>query len=185
MQAVTETGLLFGILLISAPAGALSAALAKIAFAMHDTKSSTVVALFSALAFTLLVPYAAETGGVSGVGWAFSAINWGCTLLLLGYLIFRYRIMPVAEVLRSVGSLVMLGIGVTLPAMAIRALFDLNMPMTPGFALLEMTLAGLIFILVGYVLSRLLAIHESSEIGRYIKWQLQQIPFIKKSVKPG
>jgi hypothetical protein len=55
--------------------------------------------------------------------------------------------------------------------------------MTSGFALLEMTLTGLIFIVVGFGLSRVLGIHESSEIGYYLKWQLQQIPFIKKSGK--
>ncbi|MHB1688298.1 MAG: murein biosynthesis integral membrane protein MurJ [Ignavibacteriaceae bacterium] len=180
MTAVAETGQLFGILLVGAPAGALSAALYKVAFSKQDTKSPTIVALISALAITGLVPHAAETGGANGVAWAFSAITWGSTLIMLGYQIFRYRIMPVWEVLRYFGLLIALCIGVALPVMGIRALFELNAPMMLGFALLEMTLAGLIFIIVGYVLSRLLGIHESSEIWRYIKWQLQQMPFIKK-----
>ena len=180
MAAVAETAQLFGILLIGAPAGALSAALCKVAFSMQDTKSPTIIALISALAITGLVPHAAETGGANGVAWAFSAITWGGTFLMLGYQIFRYRIMPVWEVLRYFGLLIALCIGVALPIMAIRTLFELNAQMTSGFALLEMTLAGLIFIIVGYGLSRLLGIHESSEIGRYLKWQLQQIPFIKK-----
>lgn len=180
MTAVAETAQLFGILLIGAPAGALSAALCKVAFSMQDTKSPTIVALISALAITGLVPHAAETGGANGVAWAFSAITWGSTLTMLGYQIFRYRTIPAWEVMRYFSLLIALCIGVALPVMGIRTLFELNTTMTLGFALLEMTLAGLIFIIVGYVLSRMLGIHESSEIGRYIKWQLQQIPFIKK-----
>lgn len=185
MTAVAETAQLFGILLIGAPAGALSAALCKVAFSMHDTKSPTIVALISALAITGLVPHAAETGGANGVAWAFSAIAWGGTLLMQGYQIYRYRIMPVGDAFRYFSLLIALCIGVALPVMAIRALFELNMPMTFGFALLEMTLVGLIFNIVGYALSRMLGIHESSEVGRYIKWQLLQISFIKKSVKLG
>jgi putative peptidoglycan lipid II flippase len=50
-QALDETGRLFGILLAGAPAGAFAVALNKIAFAMHDTKSPTVFALLSWLAF--------------------------------------------------------------------------------------------------------------------------------------
>lgn len=179
MAAAAEIGQLFGILLIGAPAGALSAALCKVAFSMQDTKSPTIVALISALAITGLVPRAAETGGANGVAWVFSAITWGSTLTMLGYQIFRYRTIPAWEVMRYFSLLIALCIGVALPIMAIRLLFESNTPMTLGFVLLEMTLAGLIFITVGYGLSRMLGIHESSEIGRYIKWQFQQIPFIK------
>lgn len=184
MTAVAETSQFFGILLIGAPAGALSAALCKVAFSMQDTKSPTIVALISALAITGLVPYAAETSGANGVAWAFSAITWGGTLTMLGYQIFRYRIMPVREVTQYFGLLIALGIGVALPVMAIRALFELNSSMTSGFALLEITLACLISIIVGYGLSRMLGIHESSEIWHYIKWQLQQFHFIKKKTLP-
>ncbi len=180
MTAVAETGQLFGILLIGAPAGALSATLCKVAFSMQDTKSPTIVAFISALAITVLVPHAAVTGGANGVAWAFNAITWSSTLIMLGYQIFRYRIMSIWATMRYSSLLLVVCIGVAFPIMAMRDLFELNMPMTSGFALLEMTLAGLIFIFVGYVLSRMLGIRESSEIGRYIKWQLQQMPFIKK-----
>jgi len=181
MQAIAETGLLFGILLVGAPAGALGGVLGKLAFAMHDTKSPTVIAMLSALAITGLVPYAAETGGVSGVVWVFSAVSWGGTLLLLGYLISRYRIMAVADVLRSGGLLLVLCVGVALPAVVIRAMFDWYTAMSFGSALLEMALSGSICMIAGYVLSRILGIHEASEIARYIKWQLQQIPFLRNS----
>ncbi len=181
MTAVSETGQLFGILLIGAPAGVLSVVLYKVAFSMQDTKSPTIVALISALAITGLVPHVAETGGANGVALALSAITWGGTLLMLGYQIFRYQIMRVWEVLRYFGFQIALCIGVALPVMTIRVLFELNVPMTLSFALLEMTLAGLVFIIVGYGLSRLLRIHESSEIWRYIKWQLRQISWNKKT----
>jgi len=181
ITAVAETAQLFGILLVGAPAGALSAALYKVAFSMQDTKSPTIVAIISALAITVLVPHAAETGGANGVAWAFSAITWRSTLIMLGYQIFRYRITPLWEVLRYFSLLSTLCIGVALPIMAIRALFELNMPMMLSLALLEMALAVLTFIIVGYGLSRILGIHESSEIGRYIKWQLRQIACIKNT----
>lgn len=184
MTAVAETAQLFGILLIGVPAGALSAALCKVAFSMHDTKSPTVVALISALAITIFVPYAAKTAGATGVAWVFNAITLGSTLLMMGYQILRYRIMPVWEALRYFCLLIALCIGVAAPVMAIRALFEFNMPMLPGFALLEMTLAGLIFIVVGYSLSRMLGIQEPAEIGSYIKWQLQKICFFKINRHP-
>lgn len=183
MLALAETGQLFGILLIGAPAGALSAALCKVAFSMRDTKSPTIVALISTLAITVVVPHAAEAGGANGVAWASSAIIWGSALTLLGYQIFRYRIMPIGEVFLYFFILMALCIGMALPVMAMRALFDLNIPMMPGFNLLEMLLAGLVYIVVGYGLSRILGIHESFEIWCYIKWQMQQIPFVKRFEK--
>lgn len=179
MAAVDEIAHLFGILLIGAPAAALSAALCKVAYSMHDMKSPTIVALISALAITGLIPHAAETGGANRVAWAFSMIAWGSALIMLGNHIFRYRTMPAWKVIRYFSLMMALCTGVALPIMAIRLLFESNTPMTLGFFLLEMTLVGLIFILVGYGLSRLLGIHETSEIGRYIKWQLQQIPLVK------
>lgn len=182
IMAVAETGQLFGILLIGAPASALSAALSKVAFSMQDTRTPAIVALISASAITALVPHVAETGGSNGVVWAFSAITWGGTLLMLGYQILHYRIMCVREVLRYFSLLMVLSVGVTLPVIAVRTLFESNVSMTPGFTLLETILAGLMFIVVGYFSSRLLGIHESSEIGNYIKWQIQQLPFIKKSI---
>lgn len=175
MTTVSETAQLFGILLIGAPASALYATLCKVAFSMHDTRSPAVVAFFSALTMTWLIPYAAETGGANGVMLVFGAITWGVALSMLGYQIFRYRIMPIVGVIQFFSLLLVLCIGVTLPIMAIRTLFELNAPMTSGFALLETTLAGLIFILVGYGLSRLLGIHEASEMVRYINWQFQQM----------
>lgn len=183
MTAVAETAQLFGILLIGAPAGALSAVLCKVAFSMQDTKSPTIVTLISALAIAELVPHAAEIGGASGLAWAYSAITWGGTLLMLGYQILRYRIMPVWEGLRYVGQLIALCIGVALPIVAIRVLFELNLPNNSILALLELTLVGLIFILVGFGLSRLLGIYESAEIGRYISWQLRQISYSKNTGK--
>jgi putative peptidoglycan lipid II flippase len=179
--AVSETGLLFGILLFGAPAGALSVALSKVAFAMHDTKSSTALALLSAAAFTLLLPHAAERGGAPAVAWVYSAIIWGCALLLLGYLIARYRVMPVAGVLRSGGLLAALGIMAALPVMAVRALFALYAPLPFGLALLEMALSGLVFMAAGLALSRALGVGEAAEIVRYIKWQLRQIPAFNKA----
>ena len=185
ITAVTETAQLFGILLIAAPAGALNAALCKVAFSMHDTKSPTAVALISALAITGMVPYAATVSGADGVALAYGAIIWGSTLLMLGYQIFRYRIMPLMGILRYLSTLMVLCIGGVLPVMAIHLLFELNTKMTFAFALLEVTLAGLVFIMVGYALSRLVVVHELNEIWCYIKWQFQQIPFIKNSVKSG
>lgn len=184
MTAVTDTSQIFGILLTGAPAGALSAILSKIAFSMQDTKSPTVVALISALALMVLVPHASEISGVSGVAWAFSAIAWVSTLLMLGYQIFRYRIIAAGEAWRYVGLLMLLCIGLALPLMAMRHLFELNMPVTFGFALLEMILVGLMLVGVGYKLSQMLQIRESSEIGHYIKWQIQQIPYIKTLSNP-
>ncbi|MHB1407408.1 MAG: hypothetical protein ACYCV0_17685 [Desulfitobacteriaceae bacterium] len=60
-----------------------------------------------------------------------------------------------------------------------RALFELNTPMTLGFALLEKTLAGLIFISVGYGLSRMLRIPESSKIGGYINGNFSECLSLK------
>lgn len=181
LEAVAETGFLFGILLIGAPAGALSVALSKVAFAMHDAKSTTVVALFSALAITALVPYVAGTGGVSGVVWVYSAISWGCALLILSYLIAHYRIIATGEIFRYAGLLIVLCVGVALPAMAVRALFEFYAPMSFSSVLLEMMLSSLICIVAGFVLSRMLGVHEASEIASYIKWQLQQIPLVNKA----
>lgn len=173
--AIAETGLLFGILLVSAPAGALGAVLGKVAYSMHDTKSTAAVALLSALAITALVPYAAKTVGVSGVAWAFCAISWGSTLLMLGYLIGRYRVITITEVSRYVSLLSVLCIGGALPVIAIRALFELYAPLSFSFALLELMVSALIFVIVSYALSRMFGIHESVDISRYIKWQLQQL----------
>lgn len=180
MAAVAETGLLFGILLIGAPASAVATTLGKVAFSMHDTMSSTAIALFTALAITALVPHAAEVAGVAGVVWVFSAISWGGTLLLLGYLIIRYRIISVRDILRYAGLLVVLCIGVALPVIAIRALFESYAPLSFSFALLELMLSGVISIVAGYALSQMLGVHESAEIARYIKWQFQQLAVTKK-----
>ena len=174
-RAVAETGQLFGILLVGAPAGALNAALCKVAFSMQDTKSPMVVALISALAITALVPHAAVSGGANGVAWVFSVISWGGVLLMMGYQIFRYKIMLVFEVVRFFGTLTALCAGLALPVAAIRDLFELNKLITPGFALVEIALEGIIFIIVGYGLSRMLGIHEASEMVRYINWQFQQM----------
>lgn len=183
--AMSDIRVLFGILLIGAPANALGVALSKVAFSMHDTKSPTIVAFISALAISILVPYAAGAWGAIGVAWASSAIAWGVTLTMLGYLIARYRIVSVWEVLRYSIRLAVLSVGVAMPAIAIRALSEPDMPSTFGSALFEMTVAGLIAVVAGYVLSRILGICEPHEIGRYIKWQLLQIPFIKNPSAPN
>lgn len=183
MAALADISKIFGILLIGAPAGALGATLSKVAFSMQDTKSPTVVALITALSITALVPYAAAVGEAIGVAWASNAITWGSTLIMLGYQIARYRIISVGAVLHYAGVLMALSIGVALPVAALRTLFELNVPMTLGFVLIETTFAGLVFIASGYILSRLLGIHEASEIVSYIKWQLQQIPYFNKFVK--
>jgi putative peptidoglycan lipid II flippase len=181
MEAITETGQLFGILLIGAPAGALNAVLSKVAFSMQDMKSTAVIAFILALAITVLVPYAAKVGRVAGISWAFTAIAWTGALTMLVYQIARYRIIPVGGILRYVGLLLVLCIGVSLPVMGIEKLFELTMPMTFGFVLLEVTLSGFIFIIVGYGLSRLIGIHEASEIWHYVKWQLQRVLCVKNN----
>lgn len=179
VTALAETGQLFGILLIGAPAGALSAALGKVAFSMHDTRSAMAVALLSALAITALVPAAAEIGGAEGVSWAISAVAWGSTLMLLGYQVSRHQVVPVGAALRYFTRMIFLSIGVALPIMAIRALFISETPPPFGYAVLELMMTGLISIGAGLALSRILGVHESSEILRYIKWQLRQIPVIR------
>jgi putative peptidoglycan lipid II flippase len=182
MAAMADIGKIFGILLVGAPAGALGTTLSKVAFSMQDTKLPAVSALITALSITIFVPYAAGAGEGIGVAWALSAIAWASTLVMLGYQIARYRIMSAAAILRYVAVLMVLSIGIVLPVAALRTLFELNMLMTLSSVLIEMTFAGLVFIVTGYILSRLLGIDEASEIAHYIIWQLRQIPFFNKSV---
>ncbi len=175
MASVAETSELFGILLLCAPAGALSATLCKIAFSMGDTKLPTVTAFISTFAISWCIPFAAEVGSVNLVAWAYVVITWLSTLLILGYQIFRYRIMSFEEVMRYFGSLILLCIGVAVPAIAIRHLFELYIPITLGIALVEALLIGWIFIFLGYIISIKLGINESAEIHSYFKWQLKKI----------
>jgi putative peptidoglycan lipid II flippase len=178
--ALEDTGRLFGILLVGAPASALTAALSKVAFSMHDTKSPALVALFSALAITVLVPRVAEAGGADEVAWMISALSWGAALSMLGYQMVRHRVMPVGEVVRYFGRLMVLCIGVALPLVAIRAWFGSAGGEAFGVASIELIVSGLVFVVAAYGLSRLLGVHESAELWRYIKWQVQQMPFFKK-----
>lgn len=175
IEALTETGQLFGILLVGAPAGALSTVLLKVAFSMQDTKSPMIVALLSAIIITWLVPYAAANGGASGVAWVFNAVTWGSTLVLLSYQIARYRVMRASEAIHYSGLLTVLCIGVALPIVAIRSAFELNALASRGMMLLEITLVGIVFIFSGYGLSRLLRVHESSELWRYLRWQMGRV----------
>jgi putative peptidoglycan lipid II flippase len=172
IEALTETGQLFGILLVGAPAGTLSAVLLKVALSMQDTKTPMIVALLSAMAITWSVPYAAAIGGAKGVAWAFNAVTWGGTLVMLGYQIARYRIMRVSDAIQYSGHLTVLCTGIALPIVAIRSAFELNALASRSMMLLEITLVGFVFFVSGYGLSRLLRVHESSEIWRYLRWQM-------------
>lgn len=178
MPAVTQAEIcsLLGILLIGAPAGALSGVLKKLAYSMHDMKLPTITALFSALAITVLVPVAAGVAGVAGVAWAISAITWGGVLLMLWRLIFRGRILRIGNMLRYLGLLVVLCVAVSMPVMAIRFAFQLELPHGSGFSILELAQVGVVCIVWGYLISRLLGIDEAAEIWRYVRWQLRQLP---------
>lgn len=172
--ALDETGRLFAILLVGAPVGALGAALSKVAFSMQDTKSPAVVALLSAIALTLFVPGAAESAGAEGVMWAFSLVSWGGGLGMLGYQIVRYRLISVSEVIRYSSLLSVLSVLAVLPVMMLRAGFAM---LSPGFAWVELTLGGTLFLVTAYALSRLLKIGETTEIWAYAQWQVRQRPF--------
>jgi putative peptidoglycan lipid II flippase len=183
MQAVADIGQLFGILLLGAPAAALAATLGKIGFALHDAKSPAAVALVSALAFTALTPFAAESGGVRGVALETGLITWGGSLGLLGYLNVRYRVIQAGQALRYTCLLLVLCFAAALPVIAVRALFEWLEPMSFGLALLEVMLSGLVFIVTGYACARLMGIHEASEIGRYLKWQFLQISVFNRILR--
>ena len=179
-RAVAETGQLFGILLVGAPAGALNVALCKVAFSMQDTKSPMVVALISAMAITAFVPLSARISGVTGVAWAYSIITCFSTLIFVIYQIVGRGIVAAGEILKYFGMLLTLSLGIALPVMLIRDLFAAKTLMKLSAVLPELVLAGFVFVLAGYGLSRLLGIRESAEIASYLKWQSQQIPVFRK-----
>ncbi len=183
--AVTETSQLFGVLLVGAPAGALMAILYKVAFSMQDTKSPAIAVFISTLVITWLVPYAAGVAGAMGVGWAYNTILWGSGLGLFAYQAWRFQVMDVWNIIRYLGHLAVLCIGIVLSAVVIRTLFELNTAAAESMTLVELSVITLISILVVYGLSQLLGISESSEIWNYCRWQLQRITLIKKIIPTG
>ena len=180
MSAVTQSEIcsLFGILLIGAPAGALSLVLSKLAYSMHDMKLPTAAVLFSALAITVFVPFAAKADGAAGVAWAVSASTWGGVLLMLWRMIFRNRIMPVGSLLHYAGLLAVLCVAAAVPVMAIRFVFQLELLHGVGFAILELAQVSVVCIVWGYAISHILGIEEAAEIWRYARWQLRHLPFV-------
>jgi len=178
--AVAEISQLFGVLLVGAPASALMAILFKVAFSMQDTKSPAIAVFISALVITWLVPYAAGVTGAIGVAWAYNTVLWGGGLGLFAYQAWRFRVMDVCNVVRYLGHLAVLCIGIVLSAVVIRTLFELNTAPAVSMTLIELNVITLISILVSYGLSQLLGISESSEIRDYCRWQLQRVSSIRK-----
>ncbi len=169
--ALAETGQLFAILLVGAPAGVLAGALGKIAYSMHEPASPAWVALFSAIAISLLVPPAADFAGATGVMWMFSLVSWLGMLGLLIYQIRRYRLIAGWEAARYAVLLLFLSAAAAVPALAIRQALDADT--TVSFAL-ELALSATIFAFAVHGLSRLARIGETSELWDYAKWQLGQ-----------
>ncbi len=179
-SAVAQTAQLFGLLLIGAPAAALGAVLSKVSFSMQDMKSPSVVTLVTAIVITLFVPYAAKTYGVNGIALAFSGITWAGTLSLLGYQIYKFGIIRTLDVLLYFGKLAVLCIGIALPVLLLRSLFQVDGEMELTMLSMEFVLVGLISILVGFGLSRLLGIPEMDELRRFMLWQFCKLPFVKR-----
>lgn len=176
-QALADTSELFAILLIGAPAGPLGAALSKVAYSRHDTRTPAWVALFSALAITLLVPHAAAAAGTAGVVWVFTSVAWAGCLGLLARQIYRDRLISLAEVAHYAGRLSVLSMVAALPVLAVRAAFGAQLS---GLALPELILAGMVFAISVYVLSKILRIHEVIDILAYAKWQSRRwLPLAK------
>lgn len=180
-QHLKETASLFGILLLSAPASALLVTLNKLAFAMHDSKSSAAVSALSAVALTLLAGPIAKASGAIGVMWVLSLVSLGGTLLLAAFLILRYRIVSGVELVRFLFVLGVLCAGVALAVMAVHALFAQYAVGSAVFAALELVLVGVVAIACSQVLSRLLGIAETGELWIYAKWQFRQLPLFGKS----
>ncbi|HZW23947.1 MAG TPA: lipid II flippase MurJ [Gallionella sp.] len=179
--ALKETATLLGILLVSAPAGALAGALNKVAFARHDSKSPAVVALFSALALTFLLPMVAQGYGASGVVWLLSLVGLAGALLMAGHLSLYHRVLNGQGLLRYVFVLSVLCAGTAFPVMLVHILFANAGQVRGVLALIELVLAGLISGVCIYGLSRLMGLGETGEILAYLRWQFRQLPFFRKS----
>lgn len=170
--AVTDTIEFFGLLLIGATASVLMGILYKIFFSVQDTKSPAIAAFVSALAATWLVPYGASVAGAIGVAWAYTAIACVSALGLFAYYIWRYRVMRFWDLLAYSGLLTLLCVGIAVPAIALRSLFESNYTTVLAImTLFELVVIAMISILIGYYLSRLLGIRETSELWEYVRWR--------------
>ncbi len=168
--AVMDTIEFLGLLLIGATAGALMGILYKAFFSVQDTKSPAIAAFVSALAITWLVPYGASVAGATGVAWAYNAITWVSVLGLFAYHIWRYRVMRFWDLWIYSGLLTLLCLGIAVPAIAIRFLFESTYTTVPAImTLFELVVIAMISISISYYLSRLLGIRETSDLWEYLR----------------
>ncbi len=168
--AVMDTIEFLGLLLIGATAGALMGILYKAFFSVQDTKSPAIAAFVSALAITWLVPYGASVAGATGVAWAYNAITWVSVLGLFAYHIWRYRVMRFWDLWIYSGLLTLLCLGIAVPAIAIRSLFESTYTTVPAImTLFELVVIAMISISISYYLSRLLGIRETSDLWEYLR----------------
>jgi peptidoglycan biosynthesis protein MviN/MurJ (putative lipid II flippase) len=170
-SAADEISVLFGILLLSAPAYTLAVLFNNIAFSMGDTKFPAIAQLLSTLLIVLLVPYAAQEAGATGAVLTFSAIAWVEAVSLLIFQAWQYHIVHLPAVVRSFGlvGLLALSVGVVSYAM-LEVLPQLAVASKP-FVAIELVVVSSVTALLGYYIAKRIGIYETSELLDYIRWQ--------------
>lgn len=173
--AISDIGSLFGIMLVGAPGISLMVALNKVSFAMHNTRIPAIAMVILVVIVVLFVPYFGGIAGAAGVAWINNIAVWTSTLGLLAYLVWRQRVMGAEETMRFFAQQILLSAGVLVTAMLTQSLFRLYWQEEGLSALIEVIIVTLTCMYVTYILSRKLAISESSELLNYIKWHCTRI----------
>jgi putative peptidoglycan lipid II flippase len=165
-------GDVFGLLLIGAPAGVISAVLMKFFCARQDVRTPLLAGVMTAIASAILAPWAARTEGVWGVAMVLNLTSWMNAVALFFAQMWLHRMIRVGKFALYVGKLSAI-------SASIAALALVNPPRDPASpitrALLDLTvLAGSLGI--WYWVARALSVAEAHEILTYAKSRICGVP---------
>jgi putative peptidoglycan lipid II flippase len=174
-SAANDISGLFGILLVSVPAVALSLLLQKVAFSRGDMKSPAVTQVILALLIALFVPYAGTVAGAKGAVWAYTIAVWMCTVLLIVIQAWWYRAVQFLPLVRYSCLIVLIALGTAAISVATREAISVLLVQSKPTAILSLFLAASMSVACSYRLAKLIGVHEVSELSGYIRWQWERL----------